>query len=165
MDKFELELAELRPTLLEFTRKFTTNRDDSMDLVHETILRALSRKSKFTEDTNLKGWLYIIMRNTFINQYRKDKISRTQHVDDSYLNRAADKNTFNRPDGLTHIKEVWKVVNALEAELSTPFKMYVSGYKYQEIAEELAIPVGTVKNRIFRARVEMQNQLVGYRYE
>src|SRR4249920_1003470 len=104
--KFEQKLADLRPTLLEFTRKFTTNRDDSMDLVHDTMLKALSRKSKFREDINLKGWLYIIMRNTFINQYRKDKISRTQHVDESFLNWAVDKNTFNRPDGVTQIKEV-----------------------------------------------------------
>jgi len=162
-DKFVQELADLRPTLVEFTRKFTNNRDDSMDLVHDTMLKALSRKSKFREDINLKGWLYIIMRNTFINQYRKDKISRSQHVDESYLNWAVDKNTFNRPDGVTQIKEVWKIIDSLKAELSRPFKMHVSGYKYQEIAKELDIPIGTVKNRIFQARVEMQNQLIGYR--
>jgi RNA polymerase sigma factor (sigma-70 family) len=162
-NKFEQKLADLRPTLLQFTRKFTTNRDDSMDLLQDTILKALSRKTKFREEVNLKGWLYILMRNMFINQYRKNKNSISRHVDDSHLNWTEDIHTFNRPDGAAHLKEMWSVVNSIKEEFGKPFKMYVSGYKYQEIAKELNIPIGTVKSRIFMARTEIQNKLVGYR--
>ncbi|HCW08416.1 MAG TPA: RNA polymerase subunit sigma [Cytophagales bacterium] len=162
-DKFEQELTSLRPTLLAFTRKFTKNRDESLDLLQDTMLKALSRKSKFREDVNLKGWLYVLMRNMFINQYRKDKNTVSNRVDESYLNWVEETNTFNRPDGAAQIKEVWKIVDSIKDEFGKPFKMYVSGYKYQEIAKELGIPIGTVKSRIFQARIEIQNQLIGYR--
>ncbi|HEV8514455.1 MAG TPA: RNA polymerase sigma factor [Cyclobacteriaceae bacterium] len=161
-NEFERELANLRPTLLEFTRKFTNNRDDSMDLLQDTMLKALSRKTKFREDINLKGWLYILMRNLFINQYRKNKTI-GQRVDESYLNWTEDTHTFNRPDGITQTKEVWKIIDSIKIEFNKPFKMYLSGYKYQEIAKELGVPIGTVKSRIFQARIEIQNQLIGYR--
>jgi RNA polymerase sigma factor (sigma-70 family) len=162
--KIEHELADLRPTLLEFTRKFTNNRDDSMDLLQDTMLKALSQKTKFRDDVNLKGWLYVIMRNTFINQYHKDKKYIRQRVDESYLTRTEDTGTYNRPDKVTQIKEVWKIINSIKSDFRRPFKMHLSGYKYQEIADELDIPIGTVKNRIFQARIEIQNQLTGYRY-
>src|SRR6478609_5380876 len=107
-NKFENELASLRPTLLEFTKKFTNNRDDSMDLLQDTLLKALSQNTKFREDVNLKGWLYILMRNMFINQYRKNKKTIAKHVDESYLNWTEDTHTFNRPDSITQIREVWE---------------------------------------------------------
>jgi RNA polymerase sigma factor (sigma-70 family) len=162
-DKFEQKLAGLKPKLLEFTRKFTKNRDDAMDLLQDTMLKALSQKAKFKEDTNLRGWLYTIMRNMFINQYRKEIKSKSNRVDESYLNWTEDNGTGSKPDGVIQMKEVLKIVNSLQTEFGRPFQMHVSGYKYQEIAKELDIPIGTVKNRIFRARVEMQNQLIGYR--
>lgn len=133
-----------------------------MDLLQDTMLKALSRKTKFREDINLKGWLYILMRNLFINQYRKNKTI-GHRVDESYLNWTEDIYTFNRPDGITQIKEVWKIIDSIKIEFSKPFKMHLSGYKYQEIAKELALPIGTVKSRIFQARIEIQNQLIGYR--
>lgn len=162
-DNFEQELASLRPTLLAFTRKFTRNREESLDLLQDTLLKALSRKNKFKEDINLKGWLYILMSNMFINKYRKDKKSITQRMDDIHLNGAEETHTFNRPDGAAQLKEVWSIVNSIKKEFGKPFKMYVSGYKYFEIAKELNIPIGTVKSRIFQARTEIQNQLSGYR--
>lgn len=161
---FELQLVQLRPTLYQFTRKFTTDRDESWDLVQDTILKALSHKSKFRNDINLKGWLYTIMRNTFINKYRKDvrmRISKGERADKQYLS-IEDQYTYNKPDSTAQIKEVWSKVNAIREELSKPFKMYTSGYKYHEIAEHLELPLGTVKNRIFQARQEIQKQLTGY---
>jgi RNA polymerase sigma factor (sigma-70 family) len=162
--EFSNQIAILRPTLKGFTRRFTTNREESQDLVQDTILKALTYCNKFREDTNLKGWLFTIMRNTYINNYRKNQRARTQHDDTKelyYLN-IEDHHTFNRPEGTLEFKEVWQNVNKIKDELLIPFKMYTTGYKYHEIAEHLQIPIGTVKNRIFHARKEIQKNLVGY---
>jgi RNA polymerase sigma-70 factor (ECF subfamily) len=162
--EFSKQLAMLRPTLRTFTRRFTTDRDESLDLVQDTILKALTYRDKFREDTNLKGWLFTIMRNTYINSYRKNQRARTSHDDTKelyYLN-VEDTHTFNQPEGSVEFKEVWKNVNNLKDELLIPFKMHTTGYKYHEIAEHLNIPIGTVKNRIFHARKEIQKKLTGY---
>ena len=162
--KFENLLVELRPTLYQFTRKFTSDREESWDLVQDTILKALSHKSKFRSDVNLKGWLYTIMRNTFINKYRKQvrmRVSKSEIIDMRYLN-VEDDYTYNKPENAAQIKEVWSKVNSIREDLSKPFKMYTSGYKYYEIADHLKLPLGTVKNRIFQARQEIQKQLTGY---
>lgn len=161
---FELQLVQLRPVLYHFTRKFTSNKEESWDLVQDTILKALSNKTKFIKDTNLKGWLYTIMRNTYINQYRKSsrmKMSKGEQSDYQYLN-MEDNYTYNKPDNAAQIKEVWSKVDSIKSDLSKPFKMYTSGYKYSEIAEHLQLPLGTVKNRIFQAREEIQKRLPGY---
>lgn len=161
---FARELAQLRPTLYGFTRKFTTDREEGLDLVQDTILKALHHRSKFRNDVNLKGWLYTIMRNTFINQYRKSskfRKSNGEQANFQYMN-TEETHTFNKPDGNVHWKEVWEAVNSIKEELGKPFKMYTSGYKYHEIAEHLSLPLGTVKNRIFQARQEIQKQLTGY---
>ncbi|MBX2894610.1 MAG: RNA polymerase sigma factor [Cyclobacteriaceae bacterium] len=162
--EFSKQLAMLRPTLRTFTRRFTTDRDESLDLVQDTILKALTYRDKFREDTNLKGWLFTIMRNTYINSYRKNQRARTSHDDTKelyYLN-VEDTHTFNQPEGSVEFKEVWRNVNNLKDELLIPFKMHTTGYKYHEIAEHLNIPIGTVKNRIFHARKEIQKKLTGY---
>lgn len=162
--EFSKQLAMLRPTLRTFTRRFTTDREEGLDLVQDTILKALTYRDKFREDTNLKGWLFTIMRNTYINSYRKNQRARTSHDNTKelyYLN-VEDTHTFNKPEGSVEFKEVWKNVNGLKDELLIPFKMHTTGYKYHEIAEHLSIPIGTVKNRIFHARKEIQKKLTGY---
>ncbi len=158
------QISVLHPVLRSFTRKFTSDRDEALDLVQDTILKALTYKDKFREDTNLKGWLFTIMRNTFINNYRKtqrEKTSRDKTKDLYFLN-VEDTHTFNGPASNFEYHDIWKHVNTLRDELLTPFKMHTSGYKYHEIAEHLALPLGTVKNRIFQARKDIQQKLSGY---
>lgn len=160
--QFVQALADLQPTLRQFTYRFTRNAEESMDLVQDTLLKALLYKDKFREETNLKGWLFTIMRNTFINNYRKAKIAKTSTDSTKelfYLN-VADQYTFNRPEKSLEFKEIWKNVDSIREELQIPFKMYTSGYKYHEIAEALDIPIGTVKNRIFHARKEIQKKMI-----
>ena len=101
------------------------------------------------------------MRNTFINNYRKNKRAKTTHDDtkDLYYLNVEDTHTFNLPDAHFEYKDIWKQVYNLREELQVPFKMHTSGYKYQEIAKHLGIPIGTVKNRIFNARKELQLKL------
>lgn len=161
---FDLQLATLRPSLRMFTRRFTNDRDESLDLVQDTILKALTYRDKFREDTNLKGWLFTIMRNTFINNYRKGQRAKTSrdNTKELYFLNVEDTHTFNKPETNFEYKDIWKNINTLRDELLVPFKMHTSGYKYHEISEELNIPIGTVKNRIFHARKEIQQKLAGY---
>jgi RNA polymerase sigma factor (sigma-70 family) len=162
--EFTHQVATLRGTLKTFTRRFTTDREESSDLVQDTILKALMYKDKFTQDTNLKGWLFTIMRNTFINNYRKNQRARTSrdNTKELYFLNVEDTHTFNSPDARFEYKDIWKNVNDLPEELLIPFKMHTTGYKYHEIAEHLSLPIGTVKNRIFHARKEIQKKLTGY---
>lgn len=162
--EFTTQVAGLRDTLKKFTYHFTMDKDESLDLVQDTMLKALLYRDKFREDTNLKGWLFTIMRNTYINQYRKSQRIKTSldNTKDLFFLNVEDSHTFNRPEQNTEYKEIWKNVNEVKDELLIPFKMYTTGYKYHEIAEHLKIPIGTVKNRIFHARKEIQKKLTGY---
>lgn len=162
--EFDTQLTELRSTLKTFTRRFTTDREESHDLVQDTMLKALMYRDKFREDTNLKGWLFTIMRNTYINNYRKNQRAKTSNdtTKDLYFLNVEEEHTFNRPQESMEFKEIWRNVNGIKDELMIPFKLHTSGYKYHEIAEQLHIPIGTVKNRIFHARKEIQKRLHGY---
>ena len=162
--EFTHQVAGLRNTLQLFTRKFTADRDESLDLVQDTMMKALIYRDKFRDDVNLKGWLFTIMRNTFINNYRKHQRERTSRDRSQKLWQldVCDPHTFTSPDSNFEYKDIWKNVDQLRDELLIPFKMHTSGYKYHEIAEQLNIPIGTVKNRIFHARKELQEKLAGY---
>jgi RNA polymerase sigma factor (sigma-70 family) len=164
MIEFSHQIAGLRGALQGFTRRFTLDREESRDLVQDTMLKALIYREKFRENTNLKGWLFTIMRNTFINNYRKNRRTKqlSEQTKDYLFQSTEDEHTFNRPHENMEFNEIWKNVNNLKDELLTPFKMHSSGYKYHEIAEQLGIPIGTVKNRIFHARKEIQKNLHGY---
>lgn len=162
--EFRAQVISLDASLKLFTRRFTNDRDESLDLVQDTILKALRYQEKFRENTNLKGWLFTIMRNTFINDYRKEK--KTRKVNDTtrdmhFLN-MAETHTFNTPDANFEYEDIWKNVHEIREEWLIPFKMHASGYKYHEISKHLKLPVGTVKNRIFNARKEIQRKLHGY---
>jgi RNA polymerase sigma-70 factor (ECF subfamily) len=158
------QISSLHPILREFTRRFTSDRDESLDLVQDTILKALTYQDKFRENVNLKGWLFTIMRNVFINNYRKNQRARTSHdyTKDLYFLNVEETHTFNKPAANFEYNDICSHVNSLRDELLIPFKMHTSGYKYHEIAEHQNIPIGTVKNRIFHARKEIQKKLTGY---
>jgi RNA polymerase sigma factor (sigma-70 family) len=162
--EFTCQLTGLRNTLYAFTHRFTRNRDESLDLVQDTMLKALTYRDKFQEGTNLKGWLFTIMRNTFINNYRKVKRAKITHDDtkELYFLNVEDTHTFNKPENTFEYEDIWKNIHSLREELLVPFKMHTNGYRYHEISEELNIPIGTVKNRIFHARKEIQKRLTGY---
>jgi RNA polymerase sigma-70 factor (ECF subfamily) len=155
------KISSLHPELRALTRRFTSDKDESLDLVQDTILKALMYKDKFREDTNLKGWLFTIMRNTFINNYRKNQRAKTSHdkSKELYALNVEDTHTFNSPWATLEYKNIWDHINSLREELLTPFKLHTSGFKYHEISEHLGIPIGTVKNRIFHARKEIQEKL------
>lgn len=162
---FNHQVSSLHSSLRGFTKMFTADQDESLDLVQDTILKALSNKEKFRPDTNLKGWLFTIMRNTFINNYRKTRRTReAKHIRTEEIAKSVvEQNTFNNPSASFEYHDVWKHVHSLRDDLLIPFKLYTDGYKYHEIAEDQQIPIGTVKNRIFHARKEIQKKLAGVR--
>ncbi len=154
----------MRPAAMNLTR----DADDAKDLVQETLLKALNNPDKFKTGTNLKAWLYTIMRNTFINNYNKIT-KRSSNIDSAeylqYLN--ADENyiTQNKGSATFVMNDINQAISKLNEEHRTPFMMYYVGYKYLEIAEKLQIPIGTVKNRIHIARKELKQMLKVYQQE
>lgn len=154
---------QYRP-LRGFALKLTQDNEDANDLVQETMLKAFKNSEKFEKGTNLNGWLYTIMRNIFINNYRRMVKSKTFNDDTTnqyYLN--SGKNTErNRGEGNIALKEIHGAINDLNDNLKTPFMMMFNGYKYEEIAEQLSIPLGTVKIRIHCARQKLKEQLAVY---
>ena len=156
------EIAALQTPLKRLSKRFTTDSEESADLVQETILRALTFREKFREKTNLQGWLFTIMRNTFINNYRKNQRTPLlrNRTADLHLVNMPDPHTFSSPEGQYEWQDLWKHISALKEELVIPFKLHTSGYKYHEIADALELPIGTVKSRIFHARKEIQKRLV-----
>ncbi|MBP9925125.1 MAG: RNA polymerase sigma factor [Cyclobacteriaceae bacterium] len=160
--EFNTQISGLQSTLKQFTYRFTRDAEESQDLIQDTLLRALTYRDKFKEDTNLKGWLFTIMRNTFINNYRKAKLAKTStdSTKELYYLNVADQYTFNKPEKTLELKELWGNINSLKEDLQMPFKLHTTGYKYHEISAHLNIPIGTVKNRIFQARKEIQKNLL-----
>ena len=162
---FNKELLSLRRPLNYFALQLTSNQEDANDLLQETMMKAISYKDKFKERTNLKAWAYTIMKNTFINNYRRAVKANTiiDKTEDLYYLNAAPKSDKNAPETTYAYKEIKKKVSALEDEYRVPFEMHYLGYKYKEIADELNLPIGTVKSRIFLARKKLMDVLKDYR--
>jgi len=154
----------LRPVAMKLTR----DADDAKDLVQETLLKALNNRDKFKTGTNIKAWLYTIMRNTFINNYNKIT-KRSSNIDSAeylqYLNTDENYITQNKGTATFVMSDINQAIAQLNEEHRTPFMMYYVGYKYLEIAEKLQIPIGTVKNRIHIARKELKQMLKVYQQE
>lgn len=158
---FQSKLISLQSNLLNFALMLTSNRDDAYDLLQDTTLKALDNEDKYVDNVNFKGWVFTIMRNIFINNYRKVVRSATvvDKTEDLFLLNLPQESGFETPDGSVAAKEITAAINAFTDEYRIPFSMHVAGYKYNEIAEEMNLPIGTVKSRIFLARQRLQKTL------
>ena len=158
--EFQQQLLGLRQQLYYFALSLTKDRDDALDLLQESLIRALTYRDKFRDNTNFKAWLYTIMKNTFINDHRRAK--RTKALMDS-VDREHDQVRLvqmpNSPDGQVRMAEIQRSLERLDPAFRTPFNMHHEGFKYHEIAEHLNIPIGTVKSRIFQARQRLMEML------
>ncbi len=156
--EFNTRVGSMYSSLELFTRKFTKDPDEAADLVQETLMKAFRYREKFRHDTNLKAWLFTIMKNTFINNYRK--LSRINFQADTheggYPLQVKDNSIEGAPENMVQYDELLEVVRNIKPEFRIPFEMHYNGYKYHEISEKLNIPLGTVKTRIFYARKELQ---------
>ena len=162
---FTKDLVGVQDELLRFAYKLTTDREEANDLLQETSLKALDNEDKYTPDTNFKGWMYTIMRNIFINNYRKVVRDQTfvDQTDNLYHLNLPQDGSSESTERAYDLKEMHRVVNKLPKEYRVPFAMHVSGFKYREIAEKLNLPLGTVKSRIFFTRQKLQEELKDFR--
>lgn len=164
-EAFKRRLLGLQGNLLSFAYQLTTNREQAEDLLQDTTLKALDNEEKYVDNVNFKGWIFTIMRNIFINNYRQTvrKATVIDQTEDLYHLNVSQDSGIDSPDGSIAVKEISQAINSSSDEYRIPFSMHVAGYKYQEIAEKMNLPLGTVKSRIFFARQRLQTMLKDYR--
>lgn len=150
--------------MYQWAYRLTRNYDDAQDLLQSTLLCALKSVGMYTEENNISGWLYTIMRNIFFNTTRhsgrcccmeKEDIERMMQLGENALNDNAEI-AFDMSD-------IQRAIDKLDRPYKIPMSLYLSGYKYQEIAEKMGIPLGTVKSRIHASRVQLQETLKDFR--
>ena len=165
-ESFKERLLGLQGNLMSFAYQLTTNKEEAEDLLQDTTLKALTNEDKFADDTNLKGWIFTIMRNIFINNYRQTvrKATILDQTDDLYHLNISQESGLITPDSSYSVKEITQAINSFNDEYRVPFSMHIAGYKYSEIAQHLDLPLGTVKSRIFFARQRLQSILKDFRY-
>lgn len=150
--------------MYQWAYRLTRNYDDAQDLLQSTLLCALKSVGMYTEENNISGWLYTIMRNIFFNTTRhsgrcccmeKEDIERMMQLGENALNDNAEI-AFDMSD-------IQRAIDTLDRPYKIPMSLYLSGYKYQEIAEKMGIPLGTVKSRIHASLVQLQETLKDFR--
>ncbi len=160
-----LEFNEMLLTNADFLKPFAINltRDTEAanDLYQETLYKALANKEKYNAGTNIKAWLFTIMRNIFINDYRRKAKQKTifDSTPNDYLINLKQVTVNNAAESDLRIKEINKAIQQLPEIFKTPFLLYFDGYKYNEIAEVLIEPLGTIKSRIHFARKLLKEQI------
>lgn len=148
----------LKPFALTLTR----DSEKAKDLIQDTMFRALTNREKYNVGTNIKAWLYTIMRNIFINGYRKAARQNTifDHTENNFLI-STNKNVIaNTAVSQISYKEIQKLIDGLPEIFKNPFMLYYDGYKYQEISDILGEPLGTIKSRIHFARKLLKENIV-----
>ena len=162
--EFNTSLIGMRSNMQRFAMSLTSDRDAALDLVQDTYLKAITYKDKFVDYTNLKAWVFTIMKNTFINNYRRN-VKENTIIDGTqdlyYLNQPHDKG-FISPESIYAEGEIEKAIDSLDNEFKIPFRMHIEGFKYKEIADELGLKIGTVKSRIFFTRQKLMLMLKDY---
>ena len=162
--EFDQSVTEARQGLESYALRLTKNNDDAQDLLQDTVLKALSNREKFKPGTNIRAWLYTIMRNTFLNKATRAKkySSFSEAPTENYYENQISLSEKNNAYGDFLLKDIINAFRAINDKYRVPFLMYFRGYKYEEIAEDLSIPLGTVKNRIHMARGKLQDILSDY---
>lgn len=158
--EFNRQLLGLRQQLYYFALGLTKDRDDALDLVQESVLRALTFREMFRESTNFKAWAFTIVKNTFINGHRRSVRKRQLlHSVEQHRGLPHTSPAAATSEALVIRGELERSLGALDEGFRKPFLMHHEGYKYHEIAEQMRIPVGTVKSRIHQARQRLQAML------
>ncbi|MDE7402373.1 MAG: RNA polymerase sigma factor [Muribaculaceae bacterium] len=163
--QFKQRLLNLQGNLYSFACQLTSDREAAQDLVQDTTLKVLDNEAKYVDNVNFKGWVFTIMRNIFINNYRRQVRSATviDNTEDLYHLNLSQESGLSSPEGSFAAKEISIAINGFSDEYKQPFNLYIAGYKYSEIADKMGLPLGTVKSRIFFARKRLQTMLKDYR--
>jgi RNA polymerase sigma factor (sigma-70 family) len=159
--EFRTKLVDLTESLTRLASRLTADKDEAKDLVQETFYKSLKHCDKYVDEANFKAWTSTILKNTFINNYRKNilqAIYRDQNKELLFYNRT-NHTGYDNPDSAYSVLEIIQHIGQLKDKFRIPFEMHLNGYKYTEIADELAINIGTVKSRIFMARRQLKEKL------
>lgn len=159
--EFNQNLNFLSESLNAFAYSLTKNSEDAKDLYQETAFRAINNKEKFRPETNFKAWTFTIMKNIFINNYRKKVKSNTilDSTDNTYFIDSGSNVITNDGNRNILMNELQGMIDSLEDSIRVPFVMHHEGYKYNEIADMFDLPLGTVKSRIFFARKALKDMI------
>lgn len=160
---FEKELVILREKLLSYAFLLFPKKEDAEDLIQETFLKALEHRDKYNENVNFKGWLYTIMHNTFVNICKSKKNCMYQNISDSEIRAEIDKSVEEFIDDSFGIEEIYKLINRLPDDFRVVILMRLAGFKYQEIADKMGIPITLVKSRIFYGKRKLKSMLSSFR--
>lgn len=156
-------------SLYAYALRLSKDEDDAKDIVQETIIKALRNEDKFKQNSNLQSFLHFMLKNVYIDFYRKmkrksEKIHDNKEWDysDFENNGMTIEYSSNRSISKFIIDDCNSAINRLNIVNKDVFIMFLEGFKYEEIASELNIPVGTVKTRIFNSRKQLQKELLDY---
>ena len=155
--EFNTRIINEKQSLKNFALSLTHNADDALDLLQDTYLKAITYRERFEDSTNLRAWLFTIMKNTFINSYRRAVKTKQiiQTNADIAMNRAFKNNYQDITESRLAAKDILHKIEKLDDQYKIPFTRYYTGFKYEEIAHEMQLPLGTVKSRIFLARKQL----------
>lgn len=151
--------------MLNFAVMLTSSRDDAYDLLQDTTLKVLDNEEKYTENTNFKGWVFTIMRNIFINRYRRTTkfTAQLSNADDIYNLPVTTADSMSpSPEDSFAWQDLQRAIEGFSMQYRKPFSMHLAGYHYAEIAEEMHLPVGTIKSRIYYTRQRLRRILKDY---
>ena len=159
--EFNTRILNEKQSLKNFALSLTHNGDDASDLLQDTYVKAITYREKFEDSTNLKAWLFTIMKNTFINSYRRAVKTRQiiQTNADLAMSRAFKNNYQDITESRLAAKDILNKIEKLDDDYKIPFTRYYNGFKYEEIAQEMQLPLGTVKSRIFLARKQLMHAI------
>lgn len=158
---FKDSILTVRSSLYAFALKLTSDESEANDLVQETVLKALNNESKFVANDNFKGWILTIMRNIFLNNKRRaNRVSNLDTDDNSMTNDLSQRYLSSpSPEEVYSVDEINSIISTFPDTYRVPFTMQVAGYKYEEIANSLNMPLGVVKSRIFHTRRRLRRIL------
>ncbi len=159
--EFNQMLVNNSEFLKPFAITLTRDSEAAQDLYQETLYRALANKDKYNVGTNIKAWLYTIMRNIFINNYRRKAKQNTifDSTPNDFLLNQAQSSAANAAESILKLKDIQQAIHHLPEIFRNPFLLYFDGYKYHEIADMLGEPLGTIKSRIHFARKLLKAQV------
>ncbi len=153
-------IVENSPILTRLAHNFTTDQNEKEELVQETFIRSLKSIEKFINHPKIVSWLYVIMKNIYLNKYRRLNLYRTAEKELTYT--GENRNSRNSAESRFVMGDIEKSMNSLSDENYEIISMYLEGFKYYEIAENLGIKEGTIKTRIHTIRRILRKKLSVY---
>lgn len=157
------EVMLMDADLRRYAASLTPVREDQEDLIQNTYLKVMLYSHQYRDETNLKAWVFTIMRNTFLNEYRRNQ--RGKVVSETSVSQGYENYWHNPADNADvhyFVKDINGRISEKDPDQRKPFEMFVDGYKYQEIADEMGLSIGTVKSRIFFMRKKLMEELRDY---